>query len=229
MDVRDYLSLSPVVAVLTLSEPEDAAPLARALVSGGLKVLEVTLRRSSALESIRRITAEVPEAVVAAGTVLRAADLESAARAGARFAFSPGLLDFMLEDGPIPILPGVATPSEAMRAAERGLTALKLFPAVPAGGVAMLKAMHGPLPDLAFCPTGGIDADNAAEFLALPNVLCVGGSWVAPSGAAAAGEWALISALARAAANFRVRDAGRADVPSSTAIKSPNSVSRSKS
>lgn len=220
MHLREYLTLSPVVPVLTIADPRDAAPLARALVAGGLQVLEVTLRNPSALESIRRIAAEVPEAVVAAGTVLRAADLELAARAGARFAFSPGLLDFMLDDGPIRILPGVATPSEAMRAAERGLTTLKLFPAVPAGGAAMLKAMHGPLPDLAFCPTGGIGPDNAAEFLALPNVLCVGGSWVAPAGAVQAGAWSQITSLARAAADLRVRDLRRVDMPSSAAGKS---------
>lgn len=195
MDVRSYLTLSPVVPVLTIRRAEDAVPLARALTQGGLKVLEVTLRTSAALEAMQRIAAEVPEAVVAAGTVLTPADLDRSAKAGARLAFSPGLADFMLEAGPIPIVPGVATASEAMRAMAAGIMTCKFFPAVPAGGVGALKALHGPLPDLAFCPTGGIDQANAAEFLALPNVLCVGGSWVAPTKAVEAGDWAAITAL----------------------------------
>jgi 2-dehydro-3-deoxyphosphogluconate aldolase/(4S)-4-hydroxy-2-oxoglutarate aldolase len=160
----------------------------------------VTLRTPAALEAIRRISAEVPDAVAAAGTVLDAQDLRRAAEAGARFAFSPGLADFMLEEGPIPILPGVATPSEAMKAFAAGLDTLKFFPAVPAGGVAALKALYGPLPELRFCPTGGVDPINAADFLALPNVLCVGGSWVAPAKALEAGDWAAVEALAAKAA-----------------------------
>jgi 2-dehydro-3-deoxyphosphogluconate aldolase/(4S)-4-hydroxy-2-oxoglutarate aldolase len=186
MTVRDYLKLSPVVPVLTIRRAEDAVPLARALVAGGLRVLEVTLRTSAALDAMSRIAGEVPEAVVAAGTVLSRHDLGRSARAGARFAFSPGLADFMLEESPIPILPGVAT--------------FKLFPAVPAGGVGALKALHGPFPDVAFCPTGGIDLANARQFLALPNVLCVGGSWVAPAKLIEAGDWAAITALATEAA-----------------------------
>jgi len=199
MEIREYLALAPAVPVLTIVDVADAVPLARALIAGGLRVLEITLRTPSALESIRRIAQELPEAVVAAGTVLSSGDQERAARAGARFAFSPGLLDFMLEEGPVPVIAGVATPSEAMRARERGLTTLKFFPAVPAGGAGMLKAIHGPLPDLVFCPTGGIDSKNAAEFLALPNVACVGGSWVAPAKAVQAGDWNSITGLARAA------------------------------
>ena len=203
MDLRAQLCLSPVVPVLTIHRAEDAVPLARALVAGGLKVLEVTLRTPAALEAMQRIAAEVPEAVLAAGTVLSAGDLVRSAKAGARFAFSPGLADFMLEAGPIPILPGVATASELMQALERGLSTFKFFPAVPAGGVGALKALGGPFADVAFCPTGGIDAANAADFLALANVLCVGGSWVAPTKAIDAGDWTAIEGLAKAAADLR--------------------------
>jgi 2-dehydro-3-deoxyphosphogluconate aldolase/(4S)-4-hydroxy-2-oxoglutarate aldolase len=200
MDLRSFLRLSPVVPVLTIDDVEAAVPLARALVEGGLKVLEVTLRTSAALEAMRRIASEVPEAVVAAGTVLTAKDLERSAGAGARFAFSPGLADFMLEPGAIPILPGVATASEVMRAQAKGLTTFKFFPAVPAGGTGALKALHGPFGDIAFCPTGGIDQANAASFLALPNVLCVGGSWVAPAKAIHTGDWERVRSLAAGAA-----------------------------
>jgi 2-dehydro-3-deoxyphosphogluconate aldolase/(4S)-4-hydroxy-2-oxoglutarate aldolase len=189
--------------VLTIHRVEDAVPLARALVAGGLKVLEVTLRTSAALEAMHRMSEEVPDAVVAAGTVVTAKDLKRAAKAGAKFAFSPGLADFMLEDGPIPILPGVATASEVMKAMQSGNTTFKFFPAVPAGGVGALKALHGPFADVAFCPTGGIDAANAPAFLALPNVLCVGGSWVAPAKAIDAGDWAAIEALAKDAAALK--------------------------
>jgi 2-dehydro-3-deoxyphosphogluconate aldolase/(4S)-4-hydroxy-2-oxoglutarate aldolase len=200
MDIRDYLTLSPVVPVLTIPKAEDAVPLAQALVGGGLRVLEVTLRTPAALEAIRRITAEVPEAVVAAGTVLKPDDLKRAADAGAKFAFSPGLADFMLEEGPIPILPGVATASEVMRVLAAGITTMKFFPAVPAGGVGALKALYGPLPEASFCPTGGIEQANAGDFLNLPNVLCVGGSWPAPAKAIEGGHWEGIEVLARRAA-----------------------------
>ena len=203
MDIRSYLGLSAVVPVLTIKAAEDAVPLARALVAGGLRVLEVTLRTPAALEAMRRISGEVEGAVVAAGTVLSAGDLDRSAKAGARFGFSPGLAEFMLDEGPIPILPGIATPSELMRAMGAGLTTFKFFPAVPAGGVGALKAMGGPFPHVAFCPTGGIDAANAAQFLALPNVLCVGGSWVAPAKAVEAGDWETISKLAAGAAALR--------------------------
>jgi len=203
MDLRAYLQISPVVPVLTIHRVEDAVPLAKALVAGGLKVLEVTLRTSVALEAIKCIAAEVPEATVAAGTVVSAKDLKRAAKAGARFAFSPGLADFMLEEGPIPILPGVATASEVMKAMQSGGSAFKFFPAVPAGGVGALKALHGPFADVVFCPTGGIDAKNAKSFLDLPNVLCVGGSWVAPAKLIEAGDWAAIEALARDAAALK--------------------------
>jgi 2-dehydro-3-deoxyphosphogluconate aldolase/(4S)-4-hydroxy-2-oxoglutarate aldolase len=200
MDVRDYLTLSPVVPVLTIPRAEDAARLAQALITGGLRVLEVTLRTPAALDAIRRITDEVPEAVVAAGTVLDPDSLQRAADAGAKFAFSPGLADFMLEPGPIPILPGVATPSEVMRVLAAGITTMKFFPAVPAGGVAALSALHGPFPEARFCPTGGIDQANASDFLNLPNVLCVGGSWPAPAKAIEGCHWEGIEVLAAKAA-----------------------------
>jgi 2-dehydro-3-deoxyphosphogluconate aldolase/(4S)-4-hydroxy-2-oxoglutarate aldolase len=200
MDVRDCLRLSPVVPVLTIPEAEDAVPLARALTNAGLRVLEVTLRTSAALEAIRRIRAEVPEAIVAAGTVLTADDLERAAEAGASFAFSPGLASFMLKAGPIPILPGVASASEVMAAVAAGHRTLKFFPAVPAGGLGALKALHGPFPNVVFCPTGGIDNDNAREFLQLPNVICVGGSWPAPAKAIEGKHWEGIEGLAAKAA-----------------------------
>ena len=199
MTVRSFLSLAPVVPVLTIEDAEDAVPLARALLAGGVKVLEVTLRTPAALEAMARIAGEVPEAVLASGTVLTPADLERSVKAGARLAFSPGLADFMLEPHAIPMVPGVATASEVMRGLAAGLDTFKFFPAVPAGGVGALKAIAGPLPAVAFCPTGGIGQDNAAEFLALPNVLCVGGSWLAPAAAVKAGDWSKIEDLARKA------------------------------
>jgi 2-dehydro-3-deoxyphosphogluconate aldolase/(4S)-4-hydroxy-2-oxoglutarate aldolase len=172
-------------------------------VAGGLTVLEVTLRTGAALEAMQAIAAEVPEAVVAAGTVLTAQDLERSAAAGARFAFSPGLADFMLQAGPIPMVPGVATASELMKGLAAGLDSFKFFPAVAAGGVAALNGLQGPFADVVFCPTGGISLDNAASFLALPNVLCVGGSWLAPPNSVEAGDWAGIEGLARQAAGLR--------------------------
>ena len=203
MSCRPYLNLSPVVPVLTIERAEHAVPLARALTAGGLKVLEITLRTPVALDAITRIASEVEDAVLAAGTVLTAADLERSARAGARFAFSPGLADFMLEAGPIPILPGVATASEVMKGMTAGLDTFKFFPAVAAGGLGALKGFQGPFSCVAFCPTGGIGIENAAEFLALSNVLCVGGSWVAPPRMIAAGDWAGIERLSREAAALR--------------------------
>jgi 2-dehydro-3-deoxyphosphogluconate aldolase/(4S)-4-hydroxy-2-oxoglutarate aldolase len=202
MDIRAYLKLCPVVPVLTITRAQDAVPLAKALVAGGLKVLEVTLRTSAALEAMSRIAGEVPGAVVAAGTVVTAKDLKRSAKAGAEFAFSPGLADFMLEEGAIPILPGVATASEIMKATAKGLHTFKFFPAVPAGGVGAIKAFAGPFADVAFCPTGGVDAANAKAFLALDNVLCVGGSWVAPTKLIDSGDWAGVEALAAEAAKL---------------------------
>jgi 2-dehydro-3-deoxyphosphogluconate aldolase/(4S)-4-hydroxy-2-oxoglutarate aldolase len=196
VDVRSVLRLAPVIPVLTIRQVKDAVPLARALVQGGLRVLEVTLRTEAALQAMERIAGEVPEAIVAAGTILSSLDLERSARAGARLAFSPGLADFMLEPGAIPLIPGIATPTELMKAGASGLSTFKFFPAAPAGGVGALKAFAGPFAHVAFCPTGGVDAGNARQFLDLPNVLCVGGSWVAPMGAIEAQDWALIETLA---------------------------------
>lgn len=192
--------------VIVLDDPRRAVPLARALVAGGIRVLEVTLRTPAALESIRAIAAEVPEAIVGAGTVLNAEDLARAADAGARFAVSPGASPRLLEAGrgmSIPLLPGVVTPSEVMGALECGFAALKFFPAAQAGGLAMLKALAGPFPQVVFCPTGGIDPASAPSYLALPNVACVGGSWLCPADRVGSGDWAGITALARSAAALR--------------------------
>lgn len=189
-----------VIPVLTIERVEDAAPLARALTAGGLSVLEVTLRTTVALEAIAAIAADVPEAVVGSGTCLTPADIERSANAGAQFAVSPGLTPDLLAADAIPLLPGVATASELMAGLQAGLSAFKFFPAVPAGGVAMLKAWAGPFADVKFCPTGGIDAASAPDFLALSNVACVGGGWVAPKALIDARDWAGITDLARAAA-----------------------------
>lgn len=192
----------PVIPVIVLSDPRRAEPLARALVAGGLPMLEVTLRTPAALEVIR-IMAQVPGAIVGAGTVLTPTDVYRAQQAGATFAVSPGLTDGLAEsatDAALPLLPGAATATEAMQAADRGYGMLKFFPAEAAGGVAMLRSLGGPLPALSFCPTGGITADNAPAYLALPNVACVGGTWLAPEPLMAAGDWAGIEARARAAA-----------------------------
>ncbi len=202
MTLDQILSLAPVVPVLVIDSAETAVPLGRALVAGGLYALEVTLRTPVALEAIRAMASEVEGAVLGAGTVLCRSDLEAAARAGAQFAVSPGLTDSLAEPGPCPLLPGAATASEVMSALERGFQLLKFFPAVPAGGTDALKALGGPMPQVGFCPTGGIGADNAPAFLKLANVRCVGGSWVAPKSLVDARDWAAIEALARAAAQL---------------------------
>jgi len=189
--------------VLTVHDLAHAAPLARALVAGGLRVLEMTLRTPCALEAIALMRAAVPDAIVGAGTLMRPEDFEAVARAGAQFGVSPGLTPALLDaaaSAPFPLLPGVMTPSELIAARAAGFTACKLFPAQQAGGIEMLKALAGPFPDHMFCPTGGITRQNAPAFLALPNVLCVGGSWVVPKAALASGNWAEIEALARDAA-----------------------------
>lgn len=196
----ELMQRATVIPVLTIERSADAVPLARALCAGGLGVLEVTLRTPAALEAIAAIAAEVPEVVVGSGTCVTAADLERSARAGARFAVSPGLTPDLLAAEAIPLLPGVATASELMAGLQAGLSAFKFFPAAPAGGTAMLKAWAGPFADVRFCPTGGIDAANAPEFLKLPNVACVGGGWVAPKALIDAGDWAAITGLASAAA-----------------------------
>ncbi|MFC7383253.1 bifunctional 4-hydroxy-2-oxoglutarate aldolase/2-dehydro-3-deoxy-phosphogluconate aldolase [Sphaerisporangium rhizosphaerae] len=200
------LDLAPVVPVVVIDRVETAVPLARALVAGGLPAIEVTLRTPCALEAIARIAAEVPDAVIGAGTVRTPADVTASAEAGARFLVSPGgtpaLLEAMLGSG-VPFLPGASTASEVMALAERGLTELKFFPAVPAGGIPYLKALAGPLPEVRFCPTGGIRPETAAEFLALPNVGCVGGTWLTPADALATGDYARVEKLAAEAAALR--------------------------
>ncbi len=198
MTLDDILELAPVVPVLTIEEEADAVPLARALVAGGLRALEVTLRTPAALGAIERIAGEVEGAVVGAGTLLTPRDIERAARAGARFAVSPGLMADASPGGEAPLLPGVATATELMAGLARGFQRFKFFPAVPAGGIAMLKSFAPVFPQVRFCPTGGIGPDNAAAFLALPNVACLGGSWVAPAEAVRAGDWNRVTELARA-------------------------------
>lgn len=206
MEIRSVLAASPVMPVIVLEEVAHAVPLARALVAGGIRVLEVTLRTAVALECIRAIATEVPDAILGAGTVASPADLEAAAKAGATFAISPGASPELLDaarSAPIPFLPGVMTPSDVITAMATGLDTFKLFPAAQAGGIGMLKALAGPFPDLRFCPTGGIDVKSAPDFLALPNVACVGGSWLCPADRVRAGDWDAITALARAAVALR--------------------------
>ncbi|KAF1019212.1 MAG: KHG/KDPG aldolase [Paracidovorax wautersii] len=196
---------APVIPVIVLDDVAHAVPLARALVAGGIRMLEVTLRTPAALACIEAIAREVPDAVAGAGTVRSAADAQAALRAGARFAVSPGYtpaLGQACRDLGLPLLPGVATGSEILQAQEAGYTQLKFFPAMQAGGPAMLKAWGGPFGDVMFCPTGGVSPTNAAEFLALANVACVGGSWLTPADAVRAGDWGRITELARAASTL---------------------------
>ena len=199
---------SPVIPVIVLNDMAHAVPMARALVAGGIRMLEVTLRTSQALACIEAIAKEVPEAIVGAGTVRNAADAKAAANAGAKFAVSPGYTPAVgqaCRDEGLSLLPGVATGSEIMMAQEDGYTELKFFPAMQAGGPAMLKAWGGPFFDVRFCPTGGVTAQNAAEFLSLSNVACVGGSWLVPAEALAKGDWARIEMLAREACQLKLR------------------------
>jgi 2-dehydro-3-deoxyphosphogluconate aldolase / (4S)-4-hydroxy-2-oxoglutarate aldolase len=191
-----------VIPVLTITDPKHAVPLAHALFDGGLTVLEITLRTPAALEAIRLIKEHGPDADVGAGTVLTSAQAEAARKAGARFLVSPGATPRLLDEAeswPIPLLPGIATASEAMALIERGYRFAKFFPAEQSGGIASLKALGAPLADLVFCPTGGVGPHNLAAYLATPNVVCVGGSWVAPQNLIDAGDWAGITKLARAA------------------------------
>ena len=197
---------APVIPVIVLHKVEHAVPMAEALVAGGIRVLEVTLRTPQGLACIEAIAKAVPQAIVGAGTVRSAADAAAAAQAGARFAVSPGYtskLGQACHDLKLPLLPGVATSSEIMAAMEDGLSELKFFPAVQSGGLQMLKAWQGPFGDVRFCPTGGISPANAAEFLALSNVVCVGGSWLAPASAVEAGNWSEITELAQATHKLR--------------------------
>ncbi|MDO9403406.1 MAG: bifunctional 4-hydroxy-2-oxoglutarate aldolase/2-dehydro-3-deoxy-phosphogluconate aldolase [Polaromonas sp.] len=197
---------SPVIPVIVLTDVGQAVLLARALVDGGIRMLEVTLRTPQALACIEAIARQVPDAVIGAGTVRSAADARAAASAGARFAVSPGYtaqVGQACRDLGLPLLPGVATGSEIMAAQEDGLSELKFFPAMQAGGPAMLKAWGGPFTDVRFCPTGGVSPANAAEFLALSNVVCVGGSWLTPADAVTGGDWVRITGLAREAAALK--------------------------
>jgi len=200
MTLDEILGLSPVVPVLIIDDLAHAVPLGRALVAGGLRVLEVTLRTPVALGCVERMIGEVEGAVVGVGTVLDAEMRRTAALAGAAFAVSPGLIGGEPAEGPMPLLPGVATATELMAGLALGYNRFKLFPANVAGGVDALKAFASPFPQARFCPTGGVNAQNAAQYLALPNVACVGGSWVAPKDAVAAGDWERITQLAREAA-----------------------------
>ncbi|MCX7645955.1 MAG: bifunctional 4-hydroxy-2-oxoglutarate aldolase/2-dehydro-3-deoxy-phosphogluconate aldolase [Rhodobacteraceae bacterium] len=198
----EICALAPVIPVLVIEDARAARPLAEALVAGGLPALEVTLRTPAALDAIRAM-AEVEGGIVGAGTLLSPADVRAAKAAGARFGVSPGATVRLLEaceEADLPLLPGAATASEAMALLERGYTAAKFFPAEQAGGVAALKALGAPLPQLRFCPTGGVSLRSAPDYLALANVMCVGGSWVAPRAMVEAGDWAGITALAREAA-----------------------------
>ena len=200
-----YAALAPVIPVVTIEDPAAAAPLARALVEAGLPVIEVTLRTGRALAAIEAIARDVPEAVVAAGTVIRVEQIAAVASAGAKFMVTPGTSRAMavaLADAALPTMPACATVSEALALAEEGFMLLKFFPASASGGVSWLKAVAGPIPHLRFCPTGGIDAASAPAYLALANVACVGGSWMVPGDAVASGDWARIGRLAGAAAGL---------------------------
>ena len=206
MNIREIVALAPVIPVLTITELETAVPLARALAAGGLRVLEITLRTPVALAAIEAMRQAVPDAIVGVGTLTRAVDFAAAGRVGAQFGVTPGLtpeLAAASRGARFPLLPGVMTPTELIAARAAGFNVLKLFPAQQAGGVGMLQALGAPFPDVLFCPTGGITRATAAEYLALPNVVCVGGSWVAPKAMLAAGDWSGIEALARDAASLR--------------------------
>lgn len=205
-DPTSLLSRVPVVPVVIVERVEDAVPLARALVAGGLPLIEVTLRTDAALEAARAIVREVPEAVLGIGTITRAADIQVALSLRAQFLVTPGTppeLAGALRKSPVPVIPGCATPTEAMVLSGLGFPVLKFFPAVAAGGVEFLRQIAGPLPQIKFLPSGGVNDKNAVEFLAQPNVVAVGGTWVAPPDAIAAGDFAKITALARAAAALR--------------------------
>jgi 2-dehydro-3-deoxyphosphogluconate aldolase / (4S)-4-hydroxy-2-oxoglutarate aldolase len=204
-DLASILKLAPVIPVIVIERLEDAVPLGQALANGGLVVLEVTLRTPVALAAIDAMRKAIPNAVVGAGTLTKPEDFKACADVDAQFAVTPGLtakLAAAAATVSYPLLPGVMTPTELIDARAAGFNICKLFPAQQAGGIPMLKALHGPFPDARFCPTGGVTRENASDFLALPNVLCVGGSWVAPAAAVKARDWAAIEALARDAAGL---------------------------
>jgi 2-dehydro-3-deoxyphosphogluconate aldolase/(4S)-4-hydroxy-2-oxoglutarate aldolase len=206
MNVRELAQHGPVIPVIVLNRVEHAVPMARALLEGGVRVLEVTLRTPVALDAIRAIVREVPEAIVGAGTLRTAADVQAAVEAGCRFGVSPGYtpsLGAVCRQHGLPLLPGVATASEVMAACDDGLDFLKFFPASAAGGVPLLKALAGPFPDVAFCPTGGLTVQTAPQVLSLPNVLVCGGSWLTPQDVMDAGDWPRLTQLAREASALR--------------------------
>lgn len=208
--LTEIMHASPVIPVIAIEHPDHALPMAQALVAGGIRVLEITLRTPYGLEAIRKIVQNVPDAIVGVGTLTKPEEFMQARDAGAVFGVSPGLTPALIaaaRESELPLLPGVMTPSEVMAAREAGFFQLKLFPAVPAGGVGMLNAIAGPLSDVLFCPTGGISQGNAAQFLACKNVACVGGSWLTPQDAIKAGDWAKITALAAAASALRNKPA----------------------
>ena len=206
MNTLDLVQHGPVIPVIVLQRVADAVPLARALVAGGVKVLEITLRTPVALECMRAIAQAVPEAIVGAGTIRTVEDAKSALEVGCQFGVSPGYthdIGAACKDIGLPLLPGVATASEVMAAHADGYGFLKFFPATAAGGIPLLKALHGPFSDLVFCPTGGITPETAPQFLALPNVKVCGGSWLTPQEAVDKQDWARITALAKAAGALR--------------------------
>lgn len=203
---RELLATAPVIPVITIERAADAVPLARALIKGGLSVIEITLRTEAALAAAAAIVAEVPEAIVGIGTVLSADDLTRAAQTGAAFAISPGQSPELLKaaaDGDVPYVPGVQTASDLTACVTAGFDVVKFFPAVPAGGLSALNALSGPFPGVTYCPTGGIGVANAAEWLAHPKVIAVGGSWIAPPADIKQGAWAAIEDRARAASRLR--------------------------
>jgi len=205
MTLLDIMRTSAVIPVIAIDEIEHAVPLARALVAGGIRVLEVTLRTKHGLDAIKAMSA-VEGAIVGVGTLTKPEEFAAARDAGAVFGVSPGLTPALIaaaKSSGLPLLPGVMTPSEVMAAREQGFKQLKLFPAVPAGGIGMLNAIYGPLSDVMFCPTGGISQETASQFLALKNVACVGGSWLTPKDAIAAGDWQRITDIAKAASGLR--------------------------
>lgn len=206
-EIESIMRRSPVIPVIVINDPEDAVPLAKALVAGGLSVLEVTLRTEHALQAIADIKREVAGAIVGAGTVISADDVARSISAGAKFLVSPGSAPKMLDAAlqcSVPLLPGVSSPSEVMALMERGLRYMKFFPAEQSGGAKYLAALHGPLADVQFCPTGGVNPANASDYLSLPNVLCVGGSWMMDKAAIANKDWQTIERLARDAASLSV-------------------------
>lgn len=206
MTLLDIMRTSPVIPVIAIDNIEQAVPLAKALVAGGIRVLEVTLRTEHGIPAIRAMAEQVPGAIVGVGTLTQPEEFQAARDAGAVFGVSPGLTPSLVEAARrsgLPLLPGVMTPSEIMSAREAGFRQLKLFPAVPAGGIGMLNAIAGPLPDITFCPTGGISLESAPQFLACKNVACVGGSWLTPKDAMQSGDWNRITELARAASALR--------------------------